>query len=164
MRTRAPFGGKGPRVGDPGTDATGTVRRSPDGRWLALLLPSPPHRSRWHVQDQHGSGGYEADERVAHWPVVGVVPWSPAAGVPLDGSVPTVPRRAVPGAAGRTCPWCKQWVRVKYASGEAVFWRHYSDPLGRPGYRDRCVNSGVAVAQASTPAVVTVARTTGAVL
>lgn len=90
-RRRNAFGGRGPRQGDAWTDPMGTVRRSPDGRWLAILLPSPPHPARWHVQDHHGSGGYERCERVAHWPIVGAVPWSPAAGVPLDGSVPTPP-------------------------------------------------------------------------
>lgn len=96
---RQAFGGRGPdhgdlEHGDPAHDALGTVRRSPHGRWLANLLPSPPHSARWHVQGQHGAGGYETTNRVAHWPVVGAIPWSPAAGVPLDGTEPT-PVRSV---------------------------------------------------------------------
>lgn len=101
---RKAFGGRGPDHGDPARDALGTVRRSRDGQWLAILLPSPPHPRRWHVQDQHGAGGYEINARVAHWPVVGAIPWSPAAGVPLDGSVPTpvLPMYATTQLAPRT--------------------------------------------------------------
>lgn len=88
-RKRNAFGGRGTPQGRIGTDPVGTVRRSPDGRWLAIKLPSPPSTRDWTVQDQHGAVGHELGERVAHWPVVGAVPWSPAAGVPLDGSVPT---------------------------------------------------------------------------
>ncbi len=67
----------------PTENALGTVRRKPNGRVLAVLWPSPPHPARWMVTDQWGSCGYETDEKVADWPVVGAVPFSPAAGVPL---------------------------------------------------------------------------------
>lgn len=90
-RKRNAFGGRGLPQGDPEADLVGVVRRSPDGRWMAIKLPSPPSTRHWQVQDRRGSGGYEESSRVGHWPVVGVVPWSPAAGVPLDGSVPTPP-------------------------------------------------------------------------
>jgi hypothetical protein len=106
-RRRAAFGGRGEPQGAVADDEVGTVRRSPDGRWLALLLPSPPHPARWHVQSGHGAGGYERPERVAHWPIVGAVPWSPAAGVPLDGSVPTpasVTALTAPGVRRRVVP------------------------------------------------------------
>lgn len=95
---RDAFGGRGPDVGEPSTDEVGTVRRSPDGRWIAIQWPSRPSPHTWAVSDQHGAAGYEKPARVAHWPVVGVVPFSPAAGVPLDGSVPT-PAIRVPGGA-----------------------------------------------------------------
>jgi hypothetical protein len=62
-------------------DLIGSVRRSTDGTRLAILWPSPPHPARWMVTDRWGSTGYETDERVAAWPVVGAVPFSPAAGV-----------------------------------------------------------------------------------
>lgn len=88
-RKRDAFGGRGLVQGHPVEDPVGTVRRSPDGLWLAICLPSPPHPARWTVQDRTGAGGHEVDARVAHWPIVGAVPWSPAAGVPLDGSVAT---------------------------------------------------------------------------
>lgn len=68
------------------TDLTGTVRLNPNGKTLAVLWPSPPHPDRWIVTDQWGSTGYEPDERVADWPVVGAVPYSPAAGMALDGT------------------------------------------------------------------------------
>jgi hypothetical protein len=73
------------------TDLTGTVRLSPNGRSLAVLWPSPPHANRWIVTDQWGSTGYETDARVADWPVVGAVPYSPAAGMALDGTAPAAP-------------------------------------------------------------------------
>jgi hypothetical protein len=89
-RKRDAFGGRGlPQGGDPDDDPMGTVRRSPDGKLLAIMWPSPPHPSRWHVIDAIGAVGYELGERLHHWPIVGVVPWSPAAGAPLDGSLPT---------------------------------------------------------------------------
>lgn len=72
------------------TDLTGSVRLSPNGKSLAVLWPSPPHASRWIVTDQWGSTGYEADERVANWTVVGAVPYSPAAGMSLDGTAKVV--------------------------------------------------------------------------
>lgn len=79
------FGGKGLGVpiGDAAGDPIGTVRSAPDGRWLAIMWPSRPSPYTWAVTDMHGSAGYETPERVAHWPVVGVVPFSPAAGVQL---------------------------------------------------------------------------------
>lgn len=64
-------------------DLIGSVRRSPEGTRLAVLWPSPPHAARWMVTDRWGSTGYETDERVANWPVVGAVPFSPAAGMEL---------------------------------------------------------------------------------
>lgn len=67
-------------------DLTGSVRLSPNKKSLAVLWPSPPHADRWIVTDQWGSTGYETDERVANWTVVGAVPFSPAAGMKLDGS------------------------------------------------------------------------------
>jgi hypothetical protein len=63
----------------------GTVRRSTDGQFLAVLWPSPPHPHRWMVTDQWGSCGYETDEKVDTWPIVGAVPFSPAAGMELSG-------------------------------------------------------------------------------
>lgn len=68
---------------DPTADLLGAVRRSPNGTRLAILWPSPPHPARWMVTDQWGSTGYETDEAVADWPVVGAVPYSPAAGMEL---------------------------------------------------------------------------------
>lgn len=73
---------KPPQPG-PGKDLTGAVRRSPNGTRLAVLWPSPPHPDRWIVTDRWGSTGYESDEAVADWPVVGAVPFSPAAGMEL---------------------------------------------------------------------------------
>lgn len=67
----------------PADDLIGAVRRSPNGTRLAVLWPSPPHPARWMVTDRWGSTGYEADEVVADWPVVGAVPFSPAAGMEL---------------------------------------------------------------------------------
>jgi hypothetical protein len=58
-----------------------TVRRSPDATMLAILWPSDPSPARWMVADFAGSCGYDTPERVAHWPVVGAVPFSPADGV-----------------------------------------------------------------------------------
>jgi len=72
-----------PRSDGPGTDLPGTIRRSPDGRMLAVLWPYPPHRARWMVTGHWGSCGYEPDATVATWPVAGVMPFSPAAGCPL---------------------------------------------------------------------------------
>ncbi len=80
-------------------DLTGTVRRSLNGRNLAILWPSPPHANRWIVTDQWGSTGYETDAAVADWPVVGAVPYSPAAGMSLDGT-------NAPVAAARDCAHC----------------------------------------------------------
>ncbi|MGK3107904.1 MULTISPECIES: hypothetical protein [Streptomyces] len=64
-------------------DLLGTVRRHPDGTVLAVLWPSPPHPSRWMVTDRWGSLGYERNRAVADWPIVGAVPFSPAAGMDL---------------------------------------------------------------------------------
>lgn len=83
------YGGRGWPQGHAESDPVGTVRRAPDGKTLAIRLPSPPSDRDWHVQDQWGAGGHEPAWRVAHWPIVGAVPWSPAGGVPLDGSLPT---------------------------------------------------------------------------
>ncbi|MFR9796580.1 hypothetical protein ACL02U_11850 [Streptomyces sp. MS06] len=68
---------------NPNSDLLGVVRRSPEGTRLAVLWPSPPHPARWMVTDRWGSTGYEADEVVAAWPIVGAVPCSPAAGMTL---------------------------------------------------------------------------------
>lgn len=68
---------------NPAGDLLGTVRRNPTGTLLAVLWPSPPHPHRWMVTDQWGSCGYETDESVASWPVVGAVPYSPATGMSL---------------------------------------------------------------------------------
>ncbi|MFI6883414.1 hypothetical protein [Streptosporangium canum] len=46
------------------------------------------------VTDAWGSCGYETDEVVADWPVVGAVPYSPAAGFPMPA-----PASAVQGEA-----------------------------------------------------------------
>ncbi|MEC4016013.1 hypothetical protein [Streptomyces sp. H27-D2] len=67
-------------------DLLGSVRRNPEGTVLAILWPSPPHPARWMVTDQWGSCGYESDEVVADWPVVGAVPFSPAAGMDLSAT------------------------------------------------------------------------------
>lgn len=83
-------------------DLLGTVRRSPTGLSLAVLWPSPPHADRWIVTDQWGSTGYETDARVADWPVVGAVPYSPAAGMSLDGTGEPV---ATPV---RACVYCHE--------------------------------------------------------
>ncbi|WP_055477649.1 hypothetical protein [Sphaerimonospora mesophila] len=69
--------------GSPADNLLGTVRRKPNGKVIAVLWPSPPSPNRWMVTDEWGSCGYETDEKVADWPVVGAVPFSPAAGVPL---------------------------------------------------------------------------------
>jgi hypothetical protein len=65
-------------------DLLGTVRRHPDGTVLAVLWPSPPHPARWMVTDKWGSLGYERNRAVKDWPIVGAVPFSPAAGMSLD--------------------------------------------------------------------------------
>lgn len=71
-------------------DLIGSVRLSPSGLCLAVLWPSPPHAARWIVTDQWGSTGYEPDSKVASWTVVGAVPYSPAAGMALDGTAKAV--------------------------------------------------------------------------
>lgn len=83
MSTRQ-FGGNGQIQGDSAKDKMGTVRRSPDGSFLAVMWPSPPHPKSWHVIDRHGSVGYEKPDRVTHWPIIGAVPGSPAAGMELS--------------------------------------------------------------------------------
>jgi len=70
-------------------DLLGAVRRKPNGAVIAVLWPSPPHKARWMVTDCWGSCGYETDEAVADWPVVGAVPYSPAAGFPMPTPTPT---------------------------------------------------------------------------
>lgn len=69
--------------GDAATDLMGTVRRSPDGTMLAINWPCPPSPSTWAVSDRIGSVGYETPGRVQHWPVIGAVPGTPAAGMQL---------------------------------------------------------------------------------
>jgi len=83
-KRKPPFGG-GPKrpQGNATEDVMGTVRRSPDGSMLAMHWPSRPHPADWMVADRHGSCGYEKLERIAHWPVIGAVPGSPAAGMEL---------------------------------------------------------------------------------
>lgn len=76
-------------------DLLGTVRRSPDGRRLAVLWPAPPSPARWMVTDAWGSCGYEADSTVAAWPVVGAVPCSPAAGMALVPHAVPIEQRAM---------------------------------------------------------------------
>lgn len=83
MARKPKFGGNGPRQGVAAADLMGTVRKSPDGTMLAICWPSPPHPCAWMVSDAHGSLGYEKPERITHWPVVGTIPCSPAAGVGL---------------------------------------------------------------------------------
>lgn len=68
---------------DTTADLLGTVRRNPEGTVLAVLWPGPPGYPRWMVTDRWGSCGYETDAAVASWPVVGAVPFSPAAGMEL---------------------------------------------------------------------------------
>ena len=98
MSNRKPkwFGGRGTGrpQGDPATDPMGTVRRAPDGRWIAIMWPSGRHPQAWMVADRNGSAGYERPERVAHWPVVGPVPFSPAAGTELRPHPPIKPQPA----------------------------------------------------------------------
>lgn len=67
----------------PAENLLGTVRRKPNGCVLAVLWPSPPHPARWMTTDMWGSCGYETNDVVKDWPVVGAVPFSPAAGFPL---------------------------------------------------------------------------------
>lgn len=80
MPKKTKFGGPGRKSGDPVLDLVGAVRRSPDGTMLAIHWPSPPSLHRWAVADHHGSLGYETPDRIAHWPVIGAVPGTPAAG------------------------------------------------------------------------------------
>jgi hypothetical protein len=68
----------------PSENLLGTVRRKPNGCVLAVLWPSPPSPDRWMTTDMWGSCGYETDEAVKDWLVVGAVPFSPAAGFPLN--------------------------------------------------------------------------------
>lgn len=51
----------------------------------------------------------------------------------------------------RHCRWCARPVRVKDTPEGLAFWRHYLDPLTRPGYRERCINSDVLVKAATGP-------------
>lgn len=84
-RTPKWFGGKG--TGQPHgnaiNDPIGTVRRAPNGEWIAIMWPARPNPHVWAVTDHIGAVGYETPDRVAHWPIVGAVPTSPAAGTPL---------------------------------------------------------------------------------
>jgi hypothetical protein len=79
------FGGRGTgrAQGDSTADPIGTCRRSPDGEWLAIMWPSRPSPYIWAVTDYVGSVGFEPADRVAHWPIVGAAPGSPAAGMSL---------------------------------------------------------------------------------
>lgn len=99
---KALFGGNGKTQGDSSMDPMGTVRRSPSCCFLAVMWPSPPHPRTWHVIDHHGSVGYEEAARIAHWPVIGATPGSPAAGMELarsDGRVPIEDRELLPDTA-----------------------------------------------------------------
>lgn len=82
VKRKPMFGGNGKPQGD-AIDPHGTVRRSPDKTMLAIAWPSPPSPALWWVSDAFGSLGYELPLRVAHWPIVGAVPCSPAAGMEL---------------------------------------------------------------------------------
>ncbi len=93
------LGGSGRAQGDPEGDLIGAVRRSPDGHYIAVKWPSPPSKAVWMVSDYVGSTGYEESWRVAHWPVVGAMPFSPAAGMSLV-PIPAPPR----GGRERTSP------------------------------------------------------------
>jgi hypothetical protein len=83
-----PFGGRGRRSGNAHTDLMGAVRRSPDQTMVAIHWPSRPSAHTWAVADHLGSVGYELPDRVAHWPVIGAVPGTPAAGMPLADAPP----------------------------------------------------------------------------
>lgn len=101
------------------TELLGTVRRSPNGTRLAILWPSPPHTARWMVTDRWGSTGYETDETVADWPVVGAVPYSPAAGMEL-AEIPAPTRhgsQSVKAAALSASP--EAWRRLGSALRES---------------------------------------------
>lgn len=78
------------RLADPVENLLGTVRRKPNGKVIAVLWPSPPHPARWMVTDRWGSCGHETDAAVADWPVVGAVPFSPAAGFPFPGETDAI--------------------------------------------------------------------------
>jgi hypothetical protein len=93
------FGGPGREQGNAETDLIGAVRRSPDGHYIAVKWPSPPHPAVWMVSDYVGSTGYEQSWRIAHWPMVGAMPCSPAAGMALL-PLPAPPR----GGRERTSP------------------------------------------------------------
>lgn len=69
-----------PADNGPAANPIGTVRLKPGGTVLAVLWPSPPSPNRWMVTDRWGSCGYETDKTIASWPVVGAMPFSPAAG------------------------------------------------------------------------------------
>lgn len=88
MPRKTPFGGRGPKSGNAHTDLMGAVRRSPDQTMLAIHWPSRPHPQTWAVTDCIGSLGYETPERIAHWPVIGAVPGTPASGQPLADTRP----------------------------------------------------------------------------
>jgi hypothetical protein len=98
-RGMSKLGGSGRRQGDPEADLIGVVRRSPDGHYIAVKWPSPPSRAVWMISDYVGSNGYEESWRIAHWPVAGAMPFSPAAGMALL-PIPAPPR----GARQRTSP------------------------------------------------------------
>lgn len=99
----AKYGGPGRAQGDPEGDLIGTVRRSPDGHYIAVKWPSPPSKAVWMTSDYVGSTGYEESWRIEHWPVVGAMPFSPAAGMALL-PVPAPPRGARERKAASTPP------------------------------------------------------------
>lgn len=59
------------------------MRGSPDGTMVAVHWPSPPSRLSWALLGRVGPLGFETPERVAHWPVMGAMPGTPAAGAKL---------------------------------------------------------------------------------
>jgi hypothetical protein len=97
------YGGSGRKQGDPEADLIGTVRRAPNGEYIAIKWPSPPHAACWAVVDYVGSVGYETSATVAHWPVGGAVPYTPAAGMALLPH-PAPPRSARARASLATPP------------------------------------------------------------
>jgi hypothetical protein len=99
----AKYGGSGRTQGDAEGDLIGAVRRSPSGHYIAVKWPAPPNKAVWMVSDYVGSTGYEESWRVAHWPVVGAMPCSPAAGMSLL-PIPAPPRGTRQQAAPTTPP------------------------------------------------------------
>lgn len=98
------FGGRGPIQGDASKDPMGMVRKAPNCEYIAIMWPSPPSKAVWWVMDYVGSVGYETPDRVAHWPVIGAVPGTPAAGMGLTPH-PAIPReeKRPPVPAAQLC-------------------------------------------------------------